>query len=748
MKESTPTRPEPAAPRGLSNAGRLALLVVGACFIVLVAAAWSPVNGLQLAVLAAAIDRLCTAGALAGGYITAAIGFGLPARRLIVQTTHPLLLQTAIGLSALLTLSHLAGALGMFAMPHGRFIGIGMLAIGIALAAGQFLQWARRRPSTPAPLGIAPVAWGAAAALPISMLTLVAACSPPGWLWASEFGGFDALSYHLQLPKEWLALGVLRPLEHNVYSYLPSYIEAAYMHLGALSGSDLLHNDGVALVAAQMLHAMIGCIGALMLAAAADALLSRAGVARAWRSGAAAIAACLGVGVPWVVVTGSLAYNELGVNTLIAAACLVALQPRRESSSGLLVGWLCGVACCCKPTALFLGAPVAGALLLSTVPPARWARALVPACVTGLAALAPWLIRNALYGGNPVFPQAASLFGSAHWDASQVARYISGHAFSGSWADRLALLVAPDRVDHTHRGLFHPQWAIFFPLVAFAIPLGLARPNIRRDAAALAIGLVVGLIAWLALTHIQSRFLMPLIVPGAILVAVVIGAIGHQLTERAARDHRRPIAAKALAGAAAGAIITQPAWALVQFTSMERGGRAAELIPAGADLFTGRFLSRELAEGTTKPADRTAMLTDLGYVPFCNYALPPNSCVYLLGDSTPLYFSVPVLYHTTWDRSPLADLMRTHPEQPAEWVTELRSRGITHVLVNLGELDRLQHSHWYDPLVTPRAAAQWLAAVGTPVQAWPQASVALYALPEGATQSTDLRPSPAGGEHK
>jgi hypothetical protein len=50
------------------------------------------------------------------------------------------------------------------------------------------------------------------AAAPALAVLLLAACCPPGTLWRSEALGFDVLSYHLQLPREWLAGGRLAPL--------------------------------------------------------------------------------------------------------------------------------------------------------------------------------------------------------------------------------------------------------------------------------------------------------------------------------------------------------------------------------------------------------------------------------------------------------------------------------------------------------------------------------------------------------
>ncbi|MEZ6319149.1 MAG: hypothetical protein R3B49_10435 [Phycisphaerales bacterium] len=73
--------------------------------------------------------------------------------------------------------------------------------------------------------------WAWIVAVPIGVL-VVACASPAGWLWDSEFGGFDALAYHLELPQEWMQrAGRVWPVDHNVYSYLPSYVEAAYVQV-------------------------------------------------------------------------------------------------------------------------------------------------------------------------------------------------------------------------------------------------------------------------------------------------------------------------------------------------------------------------------------------------------------------------------------------------------------------------------------------------------------------------------------
>lgn len=69
-----------------------------------------------------------------------------------------------------------------------------------------------------------------------AMLVVAAAC-PPGTLWRVEALGYDTLSYHLQIPREWVTAGGMVELEHNVYSYLPGLMESAFAGLMVMRGS-------------------------------------------------------------------------------------------------------------------------------------------------------------------------------------------------------------------------------------------------------------------------------------------------------------------------------------------------------------------------------------------------------------------------------------------------------------------------------------------------------------------------------
>jgi len=103
-----------------------------------------------------------------------------------------------------------------------------------------------------------------AAAVPAAVL-LAAAPAAPGWLWASEFDGYDSLSYHLELPAAWAEAGRAAPLTRNVYSFMPNAVEHAFLHVGLLAGE--VRTAGTA---AQLLHAAMA-IGAAVATAAREA---------------------------------------------------------------------------------------------------------------------------------------------------------------------------------------------------------------------------------------------------------------------------------------------------------------------------------------------------------------------------------------------------------------------------------------------------------------------------------------------
>lgn len=681
---------------------------------------------LALAILA---ERIIIAGGLAASYLLAAVGLGRLARPLFRECREALPLQAALGLALLLWFSHLLAWAGAFAGTTGNVIAAATLAIGLALAAHQFLAHARGHGVEPRlhPLALL--------LIPGLAVLFIAASNPPGWLWSSEFGGYDALSYHLALPQEWLAQGRLKPLNHNVYSYLPSYVEAAFYHLGAASFAPLptdgrawglVAGEGRAAFACQYLHAGVTLLAAWCTASAARAAARRACLDDHAATFAASIAGAIVLLTPWSVVTGSLAYNDMGVLLMLSACGIVVFDASSTPARrGLLLGILVGAACSIKPTALFMVAPPVAFALCITVPIRQWPRLAGAGLAASLVMTAPWLIRNTLASGNPVFPFAAPLFASpdghlAHWSAEQLARYAQGHTFHGSLLDRLRLLFAPEPAAEgvatiaRYRGLSHPNFGVLFPvLAASALPAVLSRAT-HRIAVALLGALALQLLAWLFLTHLQSRFLLPTLPITAILIALALASI---------RIRALPtIAACLIALTQAGFLLSIFAGQRPDPTT-QRGRPTALLLP-GVNARTGDA-ARDLLDAASRE-ERDQWLASAAPEAFINTAFP-NARLYLLGGATPLYFNGPTTYNTTWDSWLIGDLIAANPSNPAAWSASFRERGYDLVLVDTGEIDRLTRSGWIDPRVRADDIRTWMQNHTTLIHAWPRAGVFLVA---------------------
>jgi hypothetical protein len=684
------------------------------------------------AALLTVVTLLPAAAVPAVVYLLAAMGLGRPIVRALVRgSVHAHWHQLGLGLAAMLVLSHLLGVLGLLAGPgpESRIVGWAVVGVGLALLGDQVVRGSLRPERWPV------IPSGVVLAAPALAVLLVAAINPPGWLWRSEFGAFDALSYHLQLPKEWAAGPRLWPVEHNVYSFLPSYVEAAFLHLGAITtvasppgpvgdpvaagALRMVAGEGLWILSTHLLHAGMAIIAALVTGRTAAALTARLrGCDLGERAPRAAgvLAGVLVLATPWTVVVSSLAYNEAAVMALLAAGMLAAVDPAfTPGKRGLAVGALIGVACGAKPTALFLAGPTAGLLLLANTHGRSRLRAVGLGSIAGVAVVLPWLVRNALASGNPVFPFASGLFGHGHWTPDQVARFASAHGGDGPILGRIAMLFS-------ERGVLHPQWALALPLVVVAGIVALVGRASHRTAALLLAGVGAGLVAWVLFTHQQSRFLLPLLPPAALLFG--IAAVGG-----AARTPRR---SGVFVGVAASALIVTSLVTVTLFARDNDGAPNATLISNVAG-FTGMGLDRQIRE--VPAPERLRFFQEVASpTAFVNLALRPQEAapeasgprVYLLGDSTPLYSLAAlggssasrVVYHTTWDRSPLGTLIRAHPDDPAAWTAGLvGEHRFTHLLVNFAELERLVNvDRYYDPAVTAEAVRRLLE---TPVDSGP-----------------------------
>ena len=175
----------------------------------------------------------------------------------------------------------------------------------------------------------------------------------------------------------------------------------------------------------------------------------------------------------------------------------------------MLAGAFAGFACGTKPTAvpmLLLAVPLA--LYLPFLFRERVAgKAVAGFILAGLVTFSPWPIRNLVWTGNPVFPEATSVFGRAHFSEAQSQRWANAH--SPRPGDRLT-----------------PPWKqvvgdwrygfVFVPLALVAAVLGR-----QRTSRVLIAILIVQFLFWIGFTHVQGRFLVLAIPIAAMLIGQV-----------------------------------------------------------------------------------------------------------------------------------------------------------------------------------------------------------------------------------
>lgn len=712
---ATPSRPDRA--RGLSP-WVAAIAWIAALLLTLgIASRWT---GGEAPVTREALEAIVSGGSVAGLWLAGAIGFGvwIRARLGLARRRFPMrtpLVALVLGVAAMFTLDSLLATLGLLGAGDGIVAWIAV-AGGIMLLVLHLRDLDRggeatlgRRVSLPTLLAIA-------ASGPPAGILMLAATSEPGFLWSSEFGGYDALSYHLQLPKEWLMLGRLVTLEHNVYSAFPSFVEAAFLHVFMLAGG-----PAPGAIACQLLVAFL-----TLAAAAATGTLAAAACPPATRPLAFAVGAVAYLGTPWTVVVGSLAYND-GAVALLLAGCFLLVRPLRGDGSWrtpAALGLLAGAACGAKLSAVGLVA-LPAAVIAIACPPRRRFASLAVFMLAAAIPLVPWLVRNGLATGNPTFPFATALFGTGWWTSAQAETFRAAHGPGAGLLDGLVRLVeqwlaqgvgeAP--VDPT--GIpepWTPLWSAL-PALGLAGTLVLAfsdRRRLRRNAAILGTTLASQLAFWLFLTHRQSRFLVPTAVP----LAIATGSLVRLLGKRPGPAARTAVALLAVAFGLA------VPWV---YSTEGRIGEvsAPSLLVGGIETLDGRLTARMLGE-EKDPERQSALLALAPRAFWTNFWIPQvagiEAKILLVGEAAPFRIYGNTTYSTVWDRGPLERLAADTGIEPERWAERLRADGYRFAILDFNMLDRWAASGWLDPNLAPDRMRTFLGSVTT-VQAFPNRSL-------------------------
>ncbi len=565
-----------------------------------------------------------------------------------------LILATGIGLGAWSIIALLLGTLGIFYRPFWWIAVSVCAATSIPSLRELIREWGtgaqQERNPTDEKRAEQQIVSSWLVLPVVAGFSLVFASFPPGVFWPAEGNGYDVLEYHLGAVRDFLDAGRIAYLPHNVYSNFPFGVEMLYL-MGMILRGDPLK----AAFTAQLLHAMLGILAGVAVWCAARSALRDEVPAR--RS-AAHVAGLIAVSCPMVLYVGALAYTENGL-VLYAALALWAVFEggRREQSHPMrwfaLAGALAGFAFGCK----YIAAPQ---VVIPLAIGALWAgrrvgaaRALVVYGVGAALTMSPWLIRNAVNTGNPVFPLARTVFAekAGIWNDDGAARWEDGH------------LPGPE-----HRsvgGRLERLWnqVLWNPLYGPVMGLGIVSALIwvvRRnsDANAVCVILLVGaLVTWLAFTHLVDRFAMVALVPASILVAAVIGAAIPVVP--------RPLFSMAIVAAN---------MLLFVFATFDMLKLVTARDSVGIKWFTeGEWPTHQ-------------------HVPKLNEIVRGGGKVLMVADARRFYLDRGVDYFVVFNRNPFAEAAERMSAK--ELIVWLREQGYTHVFVNWSEMARLRGSRY------------------------------------------------------
>ena len=470
---------------------------------------------------------------------------------------------------------------------------------------------------------------------------------------------FDVKEYHLQGPKEFFQQGRISFLEHNVYTSFPFLTE-------------MLSLAGMVLAGDWWAGSLVGKTVLMSFAPLTAVTLFAAG--RRWFSTSAGwVAALVFLTTPWTVRISIIAYTEGGLSFYLAAttlAVLLAIQGLRRDQPVarhvFLAGLLAGSGMACKYTGLVQ--VVLPALFVLAWAAGRWRGSVTGwSSVTRVATvfllgtavtLGPWLLKNLLETGNPVYPLGYTVFGGRDWDPPANDKWRAAHSSSTFSPTDLAERV----LDVVSRNDW--QSPLVFGLAPLALLVG---PNRRM---AIGLWLLVGWLffSWWVLTHRLDRFWVPLIP-----VVALLAGIGATWSRESLWRYCCGI--------------------VVLFGLVYNVGLAASPI-VGYNVFLADLSVARRSAPTTLPG-----------IGFLNRQPPTKGqSVLCVGDAALFSAEFPVRYHTVFDRSLIEQWCKGADGNllSVERIRErFRSEGVAWVLVNWQEILRYRETYGYTDFVTP-----------------------------------------------
>lgn len=338
---------------------------------------------------------------------------------------------------------------------------------------------------------------------------------------------YDVLEYHFGGPKEYYQQGHIGFLPHNVYTSFPFLTE-------------MLILLGMTLKADWYLGAQAGKL--VLMSFALFTALGVFATARRWfGSNAGWLAATIFLTTPWIYRISIIAYTEGGLSFYLMASLLSLIltiqvlknwpapadEPlvQEEPRSSLwgyacLTGLLSGSAMACKyPGVLSVVIPLGITLLgfswfllkqNKQIQVSVTLKLAVVFSIGTLLAIGPWLLKNLVETGNPVYPLLYSVFGGVDLNEQLNIKWKGGHGMKPLGPTYLSA----NLIDVTMKS----DW--LSPLLFSLAPLAFLNQQHRRLVNWLWIYLGFLFFSWWVLTHRIDRFWVPMIPVVSVLAGI------------------------------------------------------------------------------------------------------------------------------------------------------------------------------------------------------------------------------------
>ena len=464
---------------------------------------------------------------------------------------------------------------------------------------------------------------------------------------------FDVLEYHLQGPKEYFQNGRIAYLPHNVYTNMPFGVEMLQ-----LLGMEVFGDWWWGALAGQLLVAAFAPAAAVLIASTAGSLGS---TRAAW------IAAIVYLSTPWIYRLAVIGYVEGPLCFYHAALVWGVFRLGSDSSISRtplwgLLGLLAGGAMACKYPGLISAVLPFSLLALIAAIRHRSASILVAFVVGWAVVMGPWLAKNVVDTGDPVYPLGYQVFHGRDWDDAMQRKWQSAHgpkpiSMAAFWESVVDVAGRSD-------------WQS--PLYLALAPLALLRPGSRRLALALWIYVAYLFLTWWLLTHRLDRFWLPLL-PA---MAVLAGLGGDWIRCRGWSIVLGLILAVSL---------------LTNFTYI-----STDL--AGLSDWTGDLvhLRRHIPKRLNAP------------LAAIDSELLDDAKVLLVGQAAVFHFDHRILYNTVFNKEIIETLATG--KDPEELRRTLRGLGLTHIYVDWFEIQRHRKpgGYGFTDFVTPKRLTGWV----------------------------------------